>query len=888
MSYIIWLAGTDAQTNNLEHTLLGGKASVLAQLYRAGMSVPNGFVLLPAAFTDSLSPGNGYSPPTVSTAVKQELQEALAKLCPNGERVAVRSSARDEDGIEHSFAGQLDSFLDVLPEDVADKAIAVWQSAWSPRILAYRQEHGLPPMPSPPAVLIQQMVQATVSGVAFGADPMTGRRGVAVVSAVSGLGAALVSGESEADTYQVDRDGCIIQRQIAFDQPVLDDEQIHAIAALVRQVSYSFERPQDIEWAIAHTGEDTCPPTSSPKTYLLQSRPITTLAQLADPDGSFNLWDNSNIVESYSGVTTPLTFSFARKAYEEVYRQFCRFMGVPATAIAQHDDIFRCMIGLVQGRVYYNLLSWYRILALLPGYRLNSRFMEQMMGVREPLPDSVIAQVQQGIELNRFQDAWRLLTTLGGLVTNYFILPRRIQHYYQRIDQALDLKGKKLEDWRADELAKHYRYLEGQLLTHWDAPLITDFFAMIFYGVLRRLCEKWCGDRSGTLQNELIAGEGGVISAEPAQRMRQMAEWIGEWEGENFSSSVHDGGGTVTLLTQHQSLITLLCEGELTAILQVMEQLPEFKRQYEEYLQRFGDRCLEELKLESPTLHDDPLPLLRAVGQLARVGKQGEQGEQGRGRLQAEQRVEEALGLRPLRRLIFGWVLKNAREKVRDRENLRFERTRVFGRARRIFVELGRRFYALERLNSPRDIFYLEVNEILGFVEGNTTCTDLKGLVAVRQAEFSQYRELPPAASRFETRGIVYQGNTFQNPLSQNSTTVVDGDERQGMGCSPGTVRGLVRVVAHPQQFPGRNGTPPLQPGTILVAGRTDPGWIVLFSAAGGLLVEQGSPLSHVAIVSRELGLPMIVSLPDITRWLKDGDWIEMDGSTGKVCKVRN
>ena len=111
-------------------------------------------------------------------------------------------------------------------------------------------------------------------------------------------------------------------------------------------------------------------PSQSGRLYLLQSRPITSLAAVADPDGVLNIWDNSNIAESYNGVTTPLTFSFARRAYEEVYRQFCRILRVPEAKIIEHSaNVFRHMLGLIRGRIYYNLLNWYRLLALLPGFR---------------------------------------------------------------------------------------------------------------------------------------------------------------------------------------------------------------------------------------------------------------------------------------------------------------------------------------------------------------------------------------------------------------------------------------------------------------------------------------------------------------------------------------
>jgi pyruvate,water dikinase len=226
--------------------------------------------------------------------------------------------------------------------------------------------------------------------------------------------------------------------------------------------------------------------------------------------------------------------------------------------------------------------------------------------------------------------------------------------------------------------------------------------------------------------------------------------------------------------------------------------------------------------------------------------------------------------------MLFGWVLRNTRSRVRDRENLRFERTRLFGRVRQIFLEIGRRFHALDLLEEPRDIFYLEIDEALGFIDGTTSTTNLKGLVALRKDEFARYRIIEPPADRFETRGIVHQGNAFQGSQTAGD---LGGEQRKGLGCCPGVVRGPVRVITDPRHAQ-------LRRGDILVAERTDPGWIMLFPAAAGLLVERGSLLSHSAIVAREMGIPAIVSIPGVTRWLKDSDHVEFDGSTGIVRRI--
>lgn len=853
MSYII-----HPETLNATDSI-GAKASNLARLRGSQVMIPGWFVVKPEAFYASLNSLQSQSLEDVDfysviaelqpdLEIQQELQQALAKLCPNGEGVAVRSSAVDEDGVTHSFAGQLDSYLNVKPEEVAAKVAEVWRSGFSDRILAYRREHQLG-NPRPPAVLIQKMVNAQTAGVAFAADPVTGQRGIVVVSAVAGLGDRLVSGEVDADTYRINRQGKIVQQVLVnSEQPILTEEQVRAIAQLAQRTSQKFGRPQDIEWAIENS-----------QVYLLQSRPITGLGQLPEPDGMLQLWDNSNIAESYNGITTPLTFSFARRAYEEVYRQFCKIMGVRDRKIVQNADTFSRMLGLIRGRVYYNLISWYKVLALLPGFQVNRRFMEQMMGVSEGLPEEIVTQLSQANWQHRLQDSLDLVGTLLGLGRNYFILPGQIQKFYRRLNLAL-LESRlpaPLTELRPDELTTHYRDLEQQLLTRWDAPLVNDFFAMIFYGVLRKLTEKWCGDAEGTLQNDLISGEGGMISAEPAKRVQLLAE----------------------IAAKDPAFVQFLCESSAEVIFEVMQTIPGFSAQYAAYLDKFGDRCLGELKLESPTLHDNPLLLLRSIGQLAKSAPTPQPAEKIdiSLRIQAEQRVQQTL-TSSWKRAIFNWVLKNARNRVRDRENLRFERTRVFGRVRRIFVELGKRLYALDLLADPRDIFYLEVNEALGFVEGTATCTNLKGLVELRKAEFAGYATVETPGDRFETRGMVYQGNAFQStgsdPISQNA------EMRKGIGCCPGVVKAKVRVIDDPLGVV-------VEKGSILVAERTDPGWIMLFPAASGLLVERGSLLSHSAIVARELGIPAIVSIAGVTQWLQDGDWVEMDGSTGVVRKIQ-
>ncbi len=894
--YVLW---QDDPIDSATRTArMGGKAAALARLQDAELPIPEWCVLTPSAFDDSLTPaacdalaramtGKGgvasnalpallaaFAP---SESVRAALHDALTRLCPNGESVAVRSSAVDEDGSGHSFAGQLDSFLWVPPADVPARVADVWRSGFSDRIRAYRRERNLPPVPRPPAVLIQRMVNADAAGVAFSADPVTGRRSVAVVAAVYGLGTALVGGDADADTWKVANSGSILERAIATktlrhvaapgsgegvqpetipdtlaNAPVLTDAEAADVAAIARKAQAWAGRPQDIEWA-----------RENGNLYLLQSRPITTLATLADPEGVLNVWDNSNIAESYNGITTPLTFTFARNAYEHVYRAFCRLLSVPAHRISGEDLVFRNLLGLIRGRVYYNLPNWYRLLALLPGYAVNRTFMEQMMGVKEGLPEEIVGKPVAPSAAARRRDMIDLSRSVVSLFRQHRGLPRQIDDFYRRLNTALAPSVDDLARMRPDELAAHYHDLEKQLLTRWDAPLVNDFFAMIFHGTLRRLGEKWLPAELSSVHNDLVSGEGGIISAEPAQRVQAMA-------------------GIVNASPHTEELITALRDLPASAARRAVKHTaPELNAALDEYLAKFGDRCLEELKLESATLHDDPLPLLRAVANTAAQPPRPPRptGPENDPRLRAERAVDAALRTKPLQRAIYAPVLANARRHVRDRENLRFERTRVFGRVRRIFLELGRRFHALDQLDDPRDIFYLEVQEVLGFVEGTTTVTNLRGLAELRKADFDRFRALPTPADRCETRGAVSVGNDFTGKSAADDAVGEDGTERRGIACCPGIVRGPVRVITDP-----RGAT--LPPGTILVAERTDPGWILLFPAASALLVERGSLLSHSAIVAREMGIPAIVSIPGITHWLNDGDIVEMNGITGTVRRI--
>jgi rifampicin phosphotransferase len=683
------------------------------------------------------------------------------------------------------------------------------------------------------AVVVQQMVAATASGVAFGINPLNGNKAEKIINAIQGLGENLVSGQQNADAYRVSNN-IITERKLIDVTPVLSDDQILIIADQLTKVENFFGQPQDIEFAFE---KDTF--------YLLQSRPVTTTVSTEKTI----VWDNSNIVESYPGLTLPLTFSFIEKMYEAVYRQFSLVMGVGKKVVEKNNNVYANMLGLLNGRVYYNLNSWYASLAQLPGYSVNAEFMEKMMGVREKPPIESTKKSRAGIG-----DYWQIVSAVAGIIKNLATARKMKKKFINDFDDVYNrFSQKDYASVSLQEIITDYQTFEKLMVSRWKAPLVNDLFAMIYFGLLQKQCTKYAPDFPN-LSNQLIASSKDIITTEPLRLLPALASKI----------------------AANEKLREIFIEKNNEEIWQYL-QLSAFTKErklIQEYINVWGERCVAELKLETITYRQQPerlIALLQSYIQ-SNIFSYIENENTAIERRDAENIIQQRLKGKWVKQKLFRHVLKQARYFVSNRENLRYYRTKGFGMVRQMMSAAGTILQKENNIDHERDIFYLQLPELLQLDNNSTIVDSLKSKISKRKKDYQLF-ETMPLPERIITNGKPpeYIIQPLQNTIQQGDTT-----ELKGIPCSAGVVRSTIRIVREASALTSLN-------GSILATYATDPGWVVLFPSAAGIITERGSLLSHAAIVSREMGIPCIVGVNGLMDSVKDGAEIIMDGSTGII-----
>jgi pyruvate,water dikinase len=852
--------------------LVGGKAANLGELIRAGLPAPPGFCVTTEAYAEIASSTScDFQNPDCGPRMREALSSAR---CPahiaaavveayrrlgEGTPVAVRSSATAEDLPHASFAGQQDTYLNVIGSTAVLEAVRrCWASLWTDRAVFYRATNGIEHRAVRLAVVVQRMVDVATAGVLFTANPVNGHRRHAVIDASPGLGEAVVSGAVNPDHFEVDRDsGEILERRLGdkrfevvalagggtvrAERPdsgataCITDSQIRALAALGDRVERHFGAPQDTEWAIDPSGD----------LWLAQARPITTLFPL--PAGAGGAGTRAYFCFSLAqGLHRPIT-PMGLAAFRVLASSAARIMSIrvddplcgPPVFAEAGQRVFVDVTSTLKGPVGRLLLP--RVLdmmearsgATLRALADDARF---SCGRRSRWPF-----VRRALRIAARYSA--PMTVVQALASPGAALARA-----ERIGTELEQRLTPPPNATPSErLSFIVRALETEAVPL--APKLTPAAAAAF--AMLGLAGKLLGLNltDGALQT-VMRGVPNNVTTEMDLDLWKVACAIRQ---DAAAARLVVDLPAAELARRHQN--SALPEAAQSAVAA--------------FLARYGHRGVAEIDIGVPRWSEDPAHIFGVLANYLRVEKpeMAPDAVFARGAGEAEAMVETLVSRARRRGRLRAWAvrfaLRRARELAGIRELPKYYLVCVLAALRRELKAIGAALAEQEKIDTAEDVFFLNFNDIRAGIEG----VDLQALVTSRREEYEQEfrrRHIP---------GVLLSDGT--EPEAK-SGAVADSGALTGTPASPGTVTGVARVILEPA---GAH----LEPGEILVAPSTDPGWTPLFLTAGGLVMEMGGANTHGAVVAREYGIPAVVGVRDAAIRIADGQRIRVDGSSGTI-----
>ncbi|ONI81184.1 phosphoenolpyruvate synthase [Actinosynnema sp. ALI-1.44] len=840
---------------------VGGKAANLGELTRAGLPVPPGFCVTTDAYREvAAAAGADGSHDAATTralilgtampdAISEAITRAYAALGADVP-VAVRSSATAEDLPFASFAGQQDTYLNVVGiGDVLDAVRRCWASLWTDRAFAYRATNGIDNRTVRLAVVVQRMVQSEVAGVMFTADPVTGRRHEYVLDASPGLGEAVVSGAVNPDHFVV-RDGAIVERRLGDKRVVIrslpgggterleresgaadacvTDDQVIALAALGAEVERHYGAPQDTEWAIDAEGA----------LWLTQSRPITTLYPLPDQSQEdTRVYFSITVAQGLYRPITPSGLATFRLLATSVAREI---LGLTVADPVAGPSAF----AEIGGRGYIDVTAAVRsevgraivpkvlgVMEARSGAALSSLFDDPRFALR---PGSRRKAVLRLLRLAvRFRVPLRVLQAV--------ISPRAAHRFVDSVGR--DIRRR---------IALHPGATPVERLDHVEQVLLRHLFPV----VPRVMPSAAAGF--------LLLGLAGKIVGRPGEVQAVLR------------GVPHNITTEMDLELWH--LATRIRESD--AVSQFREESPErLAERYlagtlpdvglAEFLEVWGDRAVAEIDVGMPRWSDDPTHILGVLANYLRLADQEAAPDVvfARGTAQARAAIDRLVAQAPRRKRILRFALNRARDLAGIREMPKYFLVIALGSVREHLKAIGAELAEAGRIARPDDVFFLDFKQIRSALGGTDQHERISGNREAYEQELRR-RRIPR---------VMLSDGTDVEAISR-PVAAADGS-LPGTPASAGSITGTARVVLDPV---GAH----LEPGEILVAPSTDPGWTPLFLTAGGLVMEMGGANSHGAVVAREYGIPAVVGVADATHRITTGQTITVDGATGVVTPV--
>ncbi|UJG43170.1 MAG: hypothetical protein K9W46_12450 [Candidatus Heimdallarchaeum endolithica] len=791
--------------SNINNEEVGGKAKGLNKLLKCGLNVPEGFVILPGEKLEKID----------------EIKHYYSKL-GNG-KVAIRSSAVGEDSEDFSHAGQYKTFLNVEGiENVHKAVINCIESASSTQVEKY-SENLSQNKESKVAVVVQRMINPSVSGVIFTLDPSTGEEKI-LINAVRGEGEALVSGKAKPDLYVLSREGKIIMREYSGEQAILSEQQIKNLVEQALYAEKHLSKALDMEWAIDKKGD----------LFWLQARPITTINKItineldSSVDDSTIIFTRANVGEMLPGAVTPLTISVFVEAIDIGLKWMYERIGV-----YRKNEPGRYVVHFYN-HLFFNLTKMYKIARCILGTSKDS-FELNILG--KTLDD----------------------TTLGPPIVFRKRLINSIKYFrfISKHKKALKILEKTARTFRINtdlSIPELYKEIDNNL----------DFYNKTWYR--HYIVSSNSGMMNGALVGFISGGNN--FTEEALTKSALLLTDIKNIESANIVTSLEDIAKEISSDTNKSEVFLSLSLEDAFHWLNDKNNGKIYEL-FSKFIQRHGHRCIREAELREKEWKENPLELISILQSLVKGNTLNNKNESNVSSKMLLDEIYKELNLKGIKLKIFNMIYRKAKEGMQNREYSKALSIKIHGEFRKAYRALGKKLVEVQIIPEQDLIYFLTHKEIGDLINNNNN--KLVAKAQVRKKLFAQQRSLQfPEIVRGKPEPIL-----ISNEERENITEI------KGTPVSHGVVRGKVRIVKSVED------AEKIEAGEIMVASFTDIGWSPYYALISGLVTEIGGSLSHGAIVAREYGLPLVSNVSNATKLLKTGQEIILDGTKGIITIIK-